>query len=418
VTFFPPPSRQAPGVDPRGFFAREAEAVVRECLDLSEVHHDPARFALIFTTGTGEKCFSLLNVFNETRDLLPEKRRERIAFFARASEEHEDATESAWPVAAPRLVPLLRPVSVESALLMANTGGRSPNLASRPFLPFLRACLAMDNPSSTTFVRTDTLAGWNVSLDTALGRAVENFTRLEANHSVESYDPSVAYPIWHVTANDSYEASRLLLPGWLAAFNGNVRGRPVAIVPERGQLIVAGDGDDDAIDRLLRTADREFIASPRRISPGLYTVDRSGRVVPYFSCASHALAARTRLAHLKLALHEYELQIPALQEQIKAKGLDLCVASYQALDTDAIGPLSVTMWIKGGDSLLPITDFVALDRKDGSPSRLVPWAAVTAYAWAHLQPWGSDPPRMRTLGWPDDTVLRQLEAHTVKHQTG
>ena len=221
MTFFPSPSLQAPGVDPRSIFAREAEAVVRACLDLTEVHYDPARFALIFTTGTGEKCFSLLNVFSETRDMLPEKRRERIAFFARASEEHEDATESPWPVVAPRLVPLLRPVSVESGLL-----------------------------------------------------------------------------------------------------------------------------------------------------------------------------------------------------QVSAKGLDLFVAPYQALDTDAIGPLSVTTWIKGGDSLLPITDFVAFDRKDGSPSRMVPWAAVTAYAWAHLQAWGSDPPRIRTLGWPDDAVLRQLDAHAVRHQTG
>ena len=80
MTFFPPPNPRSPGIDPRSFFAREAEAIVRECLDVTDLRYDPARFALIFTTETGEKCFSLVNVFSETRDMLPEKRRERIAF--------------------------------------------------------------------------------------------------------------------------------------------------------------------------------------------------------------------------------------------------------------------------------------------------------------------------------------------------
>lgn len=416
MTFFPPPKPRLSAVNPQELFAREAEEVLRECLDLIEVHHDAPRFALVFKTATGDHRFSLVNVFQETREMSPEQRRERIAYFARAAEENDG--ESGWTVAAPRLVPLLRPVSVESALLDASTGGLSTDFAARPFLPFLRACLAIDNPTSTTYVRTDTLADWSVSLDVAIGRALENFTRLDADHRVESYDTSASYPIWHVSANDSHEASRLLLPGWLAGFAGNVRGRPIAIVPERSQLIVAGDGDDEAIDRLLRMADREFIASSRRISPGLYTVDRSGRVVPYIAPWCHPLAARTKIAHLKLALHEYGQQLPALEEQVKAKGLGLSVAPYQVFDTDAVGPISATSWVKGVDSLLPITDVVTFDRKDGAPPRFVPWAAMAGYASAQLQSHGTDPVRMRTLGWPDDVVLRQIEAHAIRHQTG
>lgn len=108
----------------------------------------------------------------------------------------------------------------------------------------------------------------------------------------------------------------------------------------------------------------------------------------------------------------------ALEERVAIEGVELLVAPYQVLDTDAIGPVSVAVWTQGVDSVLPITDLVALDRNDGAPPRLVPWAAITGYAWAHLKPYDTDPPRMRTQGWPDEVALRQLEAHAVRFQTG
>ncbi len=409
MTFFPSP-------DPRKLFARDVEAMVRQRPRLTDVRYDHDRFTILFKTETGDHAISLAAVFAETSEMSPAMRNERLLHFVQASGETD--LDTSWAVAAPRLVPLLRASSVESAILPSTTGGRAPNLARRPFLPFLHACLAIDNPRSTSYVRNDILEEWSISLDAASGRAIENLVRRDESHSVEPFDAAAGYPNWNVTANDGYEASRLLLPGWLAGFAGNVHGRPIAIVPERSQLIIAGDGDDKAIDRLLTAADREFTASPRRLSPGVYTVDKTGRVVPYFPPPGHPLATRAKLAHMKLAFHEYSQQQPALEERVAAEGTRVHVAAYQVVDTDAIGPVSFVVWTKGVDWLLPVADLVALGRDDGAPPRLVPWAAITSYAWAHLKPYGTEPQRMMTQGWPDEAILRQLEAYTVRYQTG
>jgi hypothetical protein len=97
---------------------------------------------------------------------------------------------------------------------------------------------------------------------------------------VESYDASAPYPIWHVVRNDSYESSRLVLPGFLASFRDKVAGNPIAIVPHRSLLVISGDGHSEAVARLAHMTESEFDASPRAISPAVYGLNAAGDVVP------------------------------------------------------------------------------------------------------------------------------------------
>src|SRR6185369_15379006 len=105
------------------------------------------------------------------------------------------------------------------------------------------------------------------------------------------YDDRVDYPLWHVARDDSYESSRLLLPAWLASFAGKVKGKPVAVVPHRSCVVVGGDGDHACLRRLIEFARREYEASPRAISPALYTVDAGGALAPLVLPGDHPLAS-------------------------------------------------------------------------------------------------------------------------------
>src|SRR5207248_5392300 len=97
-----------------------------------------------------------------------------------------------------------------------------------------------------------------------------------------------------------------------AGFANRVAGRPVAIVPSRSRLLVGGDGNEACLRALVESAQREFMAAPRSISPALYTVDDRDAVVPLVLPAGSALAAEVALGHVSFRSEEHtsELQSP------------------------------------------------------------------------------------------------------------
>src|SRR5207302_268368 len=124
----------------------------------------------------------------------------------------------------------------------------------RPFVPFLCEYLALDGDDSMSYVSESELRDWGISRDEAFARARATLASHDALHGVEPYDSDAPYPIWHVAYDDSYQSSRLLIPGWLASFAGRVQGRPIAIVPDRSRVIVTGDESPAAVRRLIETA--------------------------------------------------------------------------------------------------------------------------------------------------------------------
>ncbi len=133
-----------------------------------------------------------------------------------------------------------------------------------------------------------------MSEEAVLEAALARFGKV-ADRSASIYDQTDG-PLFVVSTDDMYESSRLLIPGWLASFRGKVEGAPVAIVPHASLLLVGGSACPTMISRLVAIAAREFDASPRHVSPALYTVDESDRVVPYLSDAVDVCVAEHKLA--------------------------------------------------------------------------------------------------------------------------
>jgi hypothetical protein len=410
--YFPPPRSRTPPADPRALFARDAEAVVRRCAPEAAIHFAPVDFALKIEDANGAYTFFLDNVFAETREMSPADREARIAALTMAFRRRDVPSE--WASIAPRLAPVLRATSLVAAIPDPRKAIGYAELITRPFLPFLKACLVVDDAGTMSFVQAEQIAASGLSLDDIFALANANLATLDAEHGVALYDASVPYPIWHVAHDDSYQSSRLLLPGWLAAFGGKVHGRPIAIVPTRDQMFVSGDADARAIERLLVTAEREFAASTRHVSPAIYTVAADGSVIPFIAPAAHALHARTRVAHYKLAIYEYAQQKEVLDRRLAREGKDVFVASLRGVESPKAGPLSFTTWAERTDSLLPVADAVAMGRAGGGESIFVPWGALIELAspWIRVEP-GSDPPRMRTSGWPDQATMGRLAARAI-----
>ncbi len=210
------------------------------------------------------------NLFQESREDAPEEKLARIQrFLSTLTTEVSDS----WEEAAPRLVPLVRLATFGVGL------GVIP--LSRPFVPFVRVLIGVDSEHSVAIVDRTRVDEWEQSVETIFAMALSTLAQHVRDDDIEPYDPEAEYPIWHVTRGDSYECSRLALPGFLESFRGRVSGNPIAIVPNRSTLIVSGDGDARAIARLARSAEAEFIASSRAVSAAVYTVDASGDVVPF-----------------------------------------------------------------------------------------------------------------------------------------
>jgi hypothetical protein len=288
-------------------------------------------------------------------------------------------------------------------------------------VPFLIACVGLDSDTSTEFVTPKMLRAWTVDQAQVFSIANETLTEhAAAEEDVEVFDASAPYPMFHVSRDDSYEASRLVLPGWLASFRGRVRGNPVAIVPERSFVVIGGDDDDACLARLIDTADRQYESSPRKISPALYTLDASDRVVPLVLDRGHPLADRVRLGHLVLAASEYGIQKEVLDEAASGDADDAdddtsdfaFPASFKVFQLKDSSDVSRASWSEGVTTLLPETDEVSLVERPTDPEprvTVVPWAQLVASLSDCLaQEPNLEPRRWRTIAWPDAEAIERL----------
>jgi hypothetical protein len=264
-----------------------------------------------------------------------------------------------------------------------------------------------------SYVSAAHLAEWGVSLEDALVQAFGNAARLAA--PVTNDDGAT----FHIDAGDDHESSRLAIPGFLASFRGQVDGEPLAIMPSRSQLWIAGSDDPTLVLELTAVAAREYAGANRAISPALYTVDAAGEVIPFHVPPSHPAYHAVRLSHLKLQVQEYDAQKAELDAHFEHDGTVIFVAAINGLiRTDGL-PLTWTFWGDGIDSLLPVADLICFASPSGRRRDLyVPFAAALAILGPFLVPHpGYRPVRYRVCAHPPADVMAQLRAAAVTIDT-
>ncbi|HUQ06520.1 MAG TPA: hypothetical protein VM261_28650 [Kofleriaceae bacterium] len=397
----------------RDEFARSLAELLRADPRVTSVTLREDDFALEVQLEEGETTRLFLdNYFHESRDLPPGEREVDVLRRVSAALRPPEATPT-WSAAAARVLPVLRPHGF-FRLDAVVSGQKAPSVASQPFLPYLDLALVLDEPDRMSYVTLDDLASWGVDPENALVQAVENAGRLPA----PEFDEETA--LYSVDAGDTYESSRLAIPGLLASFSDRVEGRPVAIIPTRSRCVIAGDADPIALQALAEMAQQEYESSNRSLSPAVYTVDGAGEVVPLELAPDHPASHAVRLGHVKLALTEYGTQKETLDIVHEREGTDIFVASLTGTIRHDGLPFTWTMWGEGIDSLLPAADLVRFmfEEPEGTPPStgfMVPFDRVSTILGAAFAPAsGHRPVRYRVTAHPPRAMIERLRAESIE----
>lgn len=339
---------------------------------------------------TGSHSIFLGNLFAEVKHLGNAERTAAVRQFVTAMF-HQPEEPEGWEEAAPRLRPVLRTSSYAQA---GQVGGIA--VASRPSMRHLVEMLVIDHEHRMSLVNADSLEQWGVTFDEANVRAAHNLMA-EGTHLARLDNGVLA-----VASEDTYESSRLIVPGWLAGLGDEVGIQPVAVVPARDTMLIADEGDIPALGWMLDEALRVFNDHPRWLSPVPYHPDDDGVVVPWRPGQDHPLHPKIRLAERSLETFEYREQKERMEKLFHQAGETLLVGEY-VLEP---GPRSVTTWPTNQDALLPYTDEIVFPAESG-PFR-VTWADAEKILGDEWEEAPTTPARRRTLRWPDNETLARL----------
>jgi len=209
-------------------------------------------------------------------------------------------------------------------------------------------------------------------------------------------------------ADDGYASSRLLLPERIAALP--VNGDPVAMVPIRSMLLVAGADDKNglltmaaAAAETLTMSGEPLSAQPLRLSQG-HWVD--------FAPDPAELASLHDLMRGQ-CLREYAEQKELLDQLYAQEDDDVFVANYAPMQDRRTGrAFGMTFWADGMASLLPRADVIAF--KTEAEVILVPWAAAIPIVGHRMAETEYYPIRLRVGSFPSvDELARLREVATL-----
>lgn len=368
-------------VSPQEYFTREVEQLLMARPNVT-VRRGAEEFTLIINANGRDSTAFLGNVFHHARELEPERRRELLDRFVSGLTDPE-----------PEFATIDEAREVLAVTLRGPVGGEhGKNMVAREFLPCLQEYLVIDGAHRISFCMEPAVSKWNTPLDELFAIGRQRIADTGARLSFEE-DRGV----YSVDNDDDYESARLLLPGFLASFADQVKGRPIAVVPTRNQLYIAGDADPATVISFCELAEREYAASPRRVSAAIYSVDEAGRVVRYVRDVKDEAALRARASHVRFEGNEYTAQRQDLQAQQEIDLNPAFIASFGGLESKAGELLSWASIASELQTWLPRTDLLVIQH--GSEQKLFAWDEVQRVAPHRLKPVPDlFPPRWETLG--------------------
>jgi hypothetical protein len=313
-----------------------------------------------------------------------------------------------WAVAAKNVYAIIRSrydaigLEIESRA----TGRRLPARVEHPWYGDLVVRIAYDFGASLGQVREDLAETWGVSGADLLERAIRNLCSLP-RPAWESVAPGV----FQLVSAASYEESMFLRDDvWeRLAVPGDV----VALAPNRGVLLAAGNGDPAAVEALLHEARRSLEQRPWPLDAMLLS-RRAGRWVAYEPTGR---AAALWELHRQISLAgAYGEQQPALQKHV---GDHVWVATFGLVgrNSDPALLFSYAVWTEDVPTLLPEVEYLAVSRRrdDGDfDTAFVPWDQAQKICGARMRLTAEQPRRWAVDTFPDDAQWQALWAARVE----
>lgn len=244
-----------------------------------------------------------------------------------------------------------------------------------------------------------TLRDLDLDVREAFSVALANL-RTQSGSSFKELAPGLFASEWR----DGQDASRLLVPDLITALP--VKGDPVAMVPERGTLLVSGAGDNpgllamaSAAAEVLSTREQALSSQAVRLCNGRWADFAPD---PAELNAFHDLRRGQWI-------REYAEQKQLFGQLHAQGGESIFVADYAPMQDKRSGRVfCLTFWADGVPTLLPRADVIVF--KATAEVLLVPWAAAIPIVGHRMAPVGYYPIRYRTETFPDAVEIEGLRA--------
>lgn len=361
------------------------------------------RAAFVVRVGTGEDRYVLHNAYRDYCD-APRRRRPQVlkAYFGgghdlRLPERYEDARKDLLPRVRERFV-----AEVER-LSDAADGTTTPASPSVPLSDEYFIVVVWDQPMALMTLPAKTLAQWGVTLEQALEVARENL-RSRSEPDFRSLAPGLFRSDWR----DGHDASRILLVEQIARLP--VSGDPVAFIPHRDCLLVAGSDDPGALAAAAAVAE-EALRGPRPMSGvPLRLVGGEWRVFAPEEAGRAEVAVRNLL--LTSRAQEYAEQKKLLDRADERAGRDVYHARYTLVEEKDGSLFSCCAWFPGEEATLPEADVIFfMDEHEPPGSRVLGRATarrVREVMGAAVRRLDHHPPRWAVHGFPSDEELEAM----------
>jgi hypothetical protein len=206
-------------------------------------------------------------------------------------------------------------------------------------------------------------------------------------------------------SGDSYDASRILLVDRIRDLG--LPGHPVAMVPNRDSLLLAGSDDEIGPKIMAELAAKGLQESyPMSGMPLILTRDGWEDWMPP---REHPHYKQFHELYLGWIGSLYAAQKGLLDAVHAREGIDVFVASFSAVQKQGGEEVSYCVWGEGVDTLLPVAEKVALMKAGHDrPVALGTWKHARAVVDNLMEPTEHYPKRYRVRGFPDAAALEAI----------
>jgi hypothetical protein len=294
-------------------------------------------------------------------------------------------------------------VQTEGSVIPPN-GLRASDLCTQPLGDDRSVYLVVDDEHAMSYVAKDSAEKWGVSTEQMMGDAINNL-RDRTTDKWTTVVPHLYVGNW----GDSYDCSRILLPDLI--YRLNLPGRPVALVPVRGDVYVSSDQLPDLQMAMFKLAQDRMQENNRWCSYSALVLDQ-GKWLP-FSPPNEVVRAALQKLRCQMMATEYADQKEMLEADLHTANNPAFVASLMVFETKDTGGLwSAASWANGVDTYLPLADKIVFSDEaapDAAPL-VVDWDAAYPIVAPLMTALPTYPPRFQVTTFPDAAMQVKLRA--------
>jgi hypothetical protein len=183
---------------------------------------------------------------------------------------------SSFAEVAARVFPMLKRPDVLVTVRERNM----PMLAWTPFLADLVITYVVESQASVSYLNEDMLERWEIGEQDIHRRAVANLRQRTAQSAKVTAVGEGPQQLYIYSTMDGYDATRILLPELMEAWERQLAGNTVIGIPNRDFLIAFSDDDPGVLQAIARQVQLDSLGREHGLTDQLFAL-RNGRVEEY-----------------------------------------------------------------------------------------------------------------------------------------